>query len=48
VLTPHRVLGTLSSVPKLAGRTIDQRRDAPQGGSVTADISNKCLHIEVR
>ena len=27
-ITPQRVLGTLSSVPKLAGRTIDQRWDA--------------------
>ena len=47
VLTPQRVLGTLSSVPKLAGRTIDQRWDAPQGGPVKADISNTGLHIEV-
>src|SRR6201991_3755298 len=29
VLTNQRVLGTLSSVPKLAGRTIDQPWDAP-------------------
>ena len=28
VFTPQRVLGTLSSVPKLAGRTIDQPWDA--------------------
>jgi hypothetical protein len=47
VLTPQRVLGTLSSVPKLAGRTIDQRWDAPQTGAVKADISNTGLHIEV-
>lgn len=47
VLTPQRVLGTLSSVPKLAGRTIDQRWDAPQTGPVKADISNTGLHIEV-
>lgn len=47
VLTPQRVLGTLSSVPKLAGRTIDQRWDAPQTGAVKADISNDGLHIEV-
>ncbi len=46
-LTPQRVLGTLSSVPKLAGRTIDQRWDAPQTGAVKADISNSGLHIDV-
>jgi hypothetical protein len=45
--TSQRVLGTLSSVPKLAGRTIDQRWDAPQTGTVKADISNTGLHIEV-
>jgi hypothetical protein len=47
VITPQRVLGTLSSVPKLAGRTIDQRWDAPQGGPVKADISETGVHIEV-
>ena len=47
MFTPQRVLGTLSSVPKLAGRTIDQRWDAPQSGAVKADISNTGLHIEV-
>src|SRR6476646_4437344 len=47
VLTNQRVLGTLSSVPKLAGRTIDQRWDAPQTGTVKADISNTGLHIDV-
>jgi hypothetical protein len=46
-ITPQRVLGTLSSVPKLAGRTIDQRWDVPQTGAVKADISNSGLHIEV-
>ncbi len=46
-LTPQRVLGTLSSVPKLAGRTIDQPWDAPQSGPVTAELSNTGLHIEV-
>jgi hypothetical protein len=47
VLTPQRVLGTLSSEPKLAGRTIDQRWDAAQTGAVKADISNTGLHIDV-
>ena len=47
VLTNQRVLGTLSTVPKLAGRTIDQRWDAPQAGSVTAEISETGLTLEV-
>jgi len=47
VLTNQRILGTLSSVPKLAGRTIDQRWDAAQSGTVTADISEAGLHLEV-
>ena len=46
-LTNQRVLATLSSVPKLAGRTIDQRWDAPQSGTVTADLSEGGLHIDV-
>jgi hypothetical protein len=46
-ITPQRVLGTLSTVPKLAGRTIDQRWTAAQSGPVKADISNTGLHIEV-
>ena len=47
VITPQRVLGTLSAVPGLSGSTIDQRWDAPQSGPVKADISNTGLHIEV-
>ncbi|MGO4445203.1 hypothetical protein AB4Z42_17780 [Mycobacterium sp. 2YAF39] len=47
VVTNQRILGTLSSVPKLAGRTIDQRWDAAQSGAVTADLSETGLHIEV-
>ena len=39
-LTSQRALGTLSSVPKRAGRTIDQRWDAPQQGAVTAQLTN--------
>ena len=38
VLTNQRVLGTLSTVPKLAGRTIDQRWDAPAAGAVKAEL----------
>lgn len=47
VLTNQRILGTLSSVPKLAGRTIDQPWSAPQSGTVAADISEAGLHLEV-
>src|SRR6202158_6064790 len=38
-LTNQRGLWTLSSVPKLAGRTTDQRWDAPQAGTVKAELS---------
>ncbi len=47
VLTGQRVLGTLSSVPKLAGRTVDQRWDAAQSGTVTAELSETGLQIDV-
>src|SRR6202171_3177680 len=46
-LTNQRVLGTLSSVPKLAGRTIDQRWDAPQQGTVKAELSATGLVLDV-
>lgn len=47
VLTEERVLGTLSSVPRLAGRMIDQRWDAPQAGSVRAELSSTGLALDV-
>ncbi|BBW99076.1 hypothetical protein MMOR_00130 [Mycolicibacterium moriokaense] len=47
MLTNQRVLATLSTVPKLAGRTIDQRWDAEQSGAATADLAESGLHIEV-
>jgi hypothetical protein len=47
VLTNRRVLGTLSTVPKLAGRTIDQRWDAPQAGAVKAELSETGLALDV-
>jgi hypothetical protein len=46
VLTNQRVLATLSSVPKLAGRTIDMRWDAPQVGAVKAELSETGLLLE--
>jgi hypothetical protein len=47
VLTNQRVLATLSTVPKLAGRTIDLRWDAPQAGAVKAELSETGLVLEV-
>jgi hypothetical protein len=47
VVTEQRVLGTLSSVPKLAGRMIDQRWDAPQTGAVRARLSETGLLLDV-
>ena len=47
VLTNQRVLATLSSVPKLAGRTIDLRWDASQSGAVKAELSDSGLLLEV-
>ncbi|VEG46271.1 Uncharacterised protein [Mycolicibacterium flavescens] len=46
-LTNQRVLATLSTVPKLAGRTIDQRWDATQSGTVTAELSPTGMKIDV-
>jgi hypothetical protein len=47
VLTNQRVLGTLSSVPKLAGRTVDVRWDAPQDGAVKGELSPTGLTLDV-
>ncbi|VEG51282.1 Uncharacterised protein [Mycolicibacterium aurum] len=47
VITNERVLATLSSVPKLAGRTMDHRFDAPQTGAVKAELSRTGLTLEV-
>jgi hypothetical protein len=47
VLTNRRVLGTLSSMPKLAGRIIDLRWDTPQIGTVKAELSETGLLLEV-
>jgi hypothetical protein len=48
VLTNQRVLATLSSVPKLAGRTIDLRWDAPQTGAVKAQLSETGLVLDTK
>jgi hypothetical protein len=47
VFTSQRVLATLSSLPKLAGPTVDIRWDAPQSGTATAQISPTGLHVDV-
>lgn len=47
VLTNQRVLATLSSVPKLAGRTIDLRWDEPQDGAVEGELSTTGLLLDV-
>jgi len=44
VLTSQRVLGTLSTVPKRAGRAIDQRWDTARTGAMTAEISSQELN----
>ena len=47
VFTSHRVLATLSTVPKQAGQAIDQRWDAPQTGAMTAVISPQGLELDL-
>lgn len=46
VLTEQRVLGTLSSVPKLAGRMIDSRWDDSPAGAVRAELSSTGLTLD--
>jgi hypothetical protein len=45
-LTSQRVLATLSSLPKLAGPTVDVRWDAKQSGVAVADISSTGLQVD--
>lgn len=47
VFTSERVLATLSSLPKLAGPTVDVRWDAPQAGAGTAEITPVGLHVGI-
>ncbi len=47
VLTDHRVLATLSTMPKLAGRSIDQEWTAQQSGAVKADLSPTGLTLDM-
>ncbi|WP_172831742.1 hypothetical protein, partial [Mycobacterium asiaticum] len=47
VITSERVLGTLSTVPRLAGRAIDVRWDTPGEGPVQAEFSADGLSLDV-
>ncbi|MGY4712606.1 hypothetical protein ACXDF8_24145 [Mycolicibacterium sp. CBM1] len=47
VLTSQRAVATLSSVPKVAGRTLDVRWDATAGGAVAAEISSSGITLDV-
>ncbi len=46
-ITSQRVLGTLSVVPKLAGRAIDVRWDEAQSGAARAEISSTGLQFDL-
>lgn len=45
--TSERVLATLSTLPKLAGPTVDVRWDAPQIGAATSEISSTGLQVDL-
>lgn len=47
VFTSQRAVATLSSVPKIAGRTMDVRWDDPQQGAVKAEISSSGVSLAV-
>jgi hypothetical protein len=47
VFTSERVLATLSSLPKLAGLTVDVRWDTLQAGAATAEISATGLQVDL-
>jgi hypothetical protein len=46
-LTNQRILGTLSTVPKRAGRSIDQAWTAPAGRMVTATLDGAGLTLDL-
>ncbi|KHO24800.1 hypothetical protein [Mycolicibacterium setense] len=46
VLTNYRALATMSTLPKLAGRSIDQPWSAPQVGAVHAELSADGLTLQ--
>jgi hypothetical protein len=46
-LTSQRVLATLSSLPKLAGPTVDVRWDATESGPASAQLASTGLQVDV-
>ncbi len=46
-VTSERVLATLSSLPKLAGPTVNVRWGAPQSGAATAEIGPAGLQVDI-
>ena len=46
-LTSQRVLATLSSLPKLAGPTVNVRWEAAQSGAATAEIGSSGLQVDI-
>ncbi len=47
VFTSQRAVATLSSLPKVAGRTLDVRWTDPQQGTATAEISSSGVTLTV-
>ena len=47
VITSERLLATLSSLPKMAGPTVDVRWDAAHAGAATAEISSTGLQVDL-
>jgi hypothetical protein len=47
VLTSQRVLATLSSLPKLAGPTVDVRWEEAQAGPAAAEVASTGLHVDM-
>jgi hypothetical protein len=47
VFTSQRVLATLSTLPMLAGPTVDVRWDAPQAGAAKGEISPTGLQVDL-
>jgi hypothetical protein len=47
VFTSQRAVATLSSVPKIAGRTMDVRWNDPQQGAAKAEISSSGVSLEI-
>jgi hypothetical protein len=46
-LTKQRVLATLSSLPKLAGPTVDVPWDPPQSGAAAVQIASTGLQVDI-